>query len=578
MTVKRIMSVACSALLLGALYGNLYSGDLELPRGPFPTVLLDEIAFSGTGGGIEPVLNPLDFGGALNFRVNQDNTQELQNEQQIVTNPTNPDNLVAVWRDFRLGYRRVAYSASFDGGLTWTEDLFEEPTYPWHSDPGLTVDADGNFFAVILSYTSTWQTNGLFVYKSSDGGLTWGNPVTVINGVPDVFEDKELIGCDRTGGPYSGYLYVTWARFGWGTDIMVSRSTNGGQSFQAPIDISSTSSVQWPVPVVGADGAVYVAWVSYSPLSIRFAKSTNGGASFGAERSVTSVSFYPGDLNGGIMTFPFPAMDADITGGPFNGNLYVIYMDYGPGSDTDIFFRRSTDGGATWSPTVRINDDTPGNGRDQFHPWISIDEAGVISAVFLDRRDDPGNYYYNCYMTQSSDAGATWSDNIRISDISSDPQAGSMRAGLLGEYIGLTSSNGRVNPLWTDTRRGHQDAYTARVYTDPSVDLLAVPESRDLHPGDDLSYDIRMTNTTGDGVDLWGAGYVTLPNGKPMAYGPVDGPATPHLGPYVTRQIRITHTLPDRMPLGRYYYTVRAGLSEEEVIDEDTFYFDVSNP
>jgi hypothetical protein len=570
--------VVCLAVFGWTMTGNLYSGELELPEGPFPTVLLDEIAATGNGGGAEPLLNPFDYVGALNIKINQDNTQELQNEQQIVTNPLNPDNLCAVWRDFRLGYRRVGYAASFDGGINWTEGLLDEPTYPWHSDPGITVDADGNFFAVILSYTSTSQPNGLYVYKSSDGGLSWGDPVTVINGVSGVFEDKELIGCDRTDSPYRGNLYVTWARFGYGTDILVSRSTDGGQSFQAPINISSYSSHQWPVPVVGADGAVYIAWVNYSPLSIRFAKSTNGGASFGSDRSLTSVSFYPGNINGGIMTFPFPAMDADITGGPYNGNLYVAYMDYGSGSGTDIFFKRSTNDGTTWSPAIRINDDPQGVNRDQFHPWISIDEAGVISVIFLDRRDDPGNYYYNLYMTQSSDAGVTWSDNIRISDISSDPQAGSARAGLLGEYIGLTSSNGRVNPLWTDTRNGHQDAYTARIFTNPSVDLMAVPELRNLNPGDDLNYTINITNTTGEGIDLWGAGYVTLLNGDPLGYGPVDGPATPHLGPYISRELSIRHTLPGSLPLGRYYYTVRGGLSEEDVIDEDTFYFNVSNP
>ncbi|GAH47177.1 unnamed protein product, partial [marine sediment metagenome] len=112
-----------------------------------------------------------------NIKINDDTTTELQNEEQIVMNPKDTTNLVAVWRDFRLGYRQVAYGYSFDGGLTWNQDLFVEPQYIWDSDPGLTVDTAGNFYAVILSYTgSTYEPNGLFVFKSTNGGMSWGDP------------------------------------------------------------------------------------------------------------------------------------------------------------------------------------------------------------------------------------------------------------------------------------------------------------------------------------------------------------------------------------------------------------------
>jgi hypothetical protein len=575
-------SISTFMILLTAsvsiLTGSAQSEEVNLPDGPFPSVLLDENMVRGDVVEDASLLNPVEYSGTLNIRINQDNTLQLQNEEQIVTNPVNPDNLVAVWRDFRLGYRRVGYAASFDGGITWTEDLFEEPTYPWHSDPGLTVDAEGNFFAVILSYTSTYEPNGLYVYKSSDGGLSWGDPVEVINGVPNVFEDKELIGCDRTGGTHDGNLYVTWARFGYTTDIMISRSIDGGQSFTSATEISDVSSVQWPVPVVGADGVVNVAWVNYYPSSIKFDQSTDGGASFGTDRTIAMTSLSSDYINGGIWIFAYPAMEADITGGSHHGNLYVAYTDYGPGSDTDIFFKRSTNGGASWIGPLRINDDSPGNGRDQFHPWTTVDETGLISVVFLDRRNDSNNYFYDCYMTQSDDGGVTWSENIRLSDVSSDPQAGQVTAGLLGEYIGVTSSYGRVNALWTDTRRGHQDAFTARVYTDPSVDIQVIPESTSLTPGDDLSYTVHVTNTTGENVDFWGAGYVTLPWGDPFGFGPVDGPAPIHLGPFGQGQVVITHRLPNSTPAGRYYYTLRAAQLPYNMIDEDTFNFTVEAP
>ncbi|MGD9379635.1 MAG: T9SS type A sorting domain-containing protein [candidate division WOR-3 bacterium] len=416
----------------------------------------------------------------LNIKLNNDTTGEVQNEEQIVMNPRDSTNLVAVWRDFRVGYRQVAYAYSFDGGLTWGQDLFIEPQYTWDSDPGLTVDTAGNFYAVILSFFSTQQPNGLFVYKSTDGGVSWSGPVTVINNVPDVFEDKELIACDRSGGPHTDNLYVAWTRFGAMRDILLCRSTDGGNSFVGPVTVSDGNNVQWPVPCVGPNSEVYVAWVEYPPDRICLDRSYDGGQTFGSDITIQNVNDMSRIINGSIWVFSFPAMDIDITNGPYQGNMYVAYMDDSPGfTDTDLFFTRSTDGGNTWSQKVRINDDQLNNGCDQFHPWLMVAPDGSIIVVFLDRRNDPGNLLMDCYMTTSIDAGNTWSPNERISTVSCDPTAGSTfmeliddpmsteqpeilagRAGLIGEYIGVTASSiSDIHPLWTDTRLGDQDVF-----------------------------------------------------------------------------------------------------------------------
>jgi len=416
----------------------------------------------------------------LNLRVNDDTTTQIQNEQQIVMHPHDTTNMVAVWRDFRVGYRQVAYGYTFDGGLTWNQDLFVEPQYIWDSDPGITVDTAGNFFAVILSFNSTYEPNGLFVYRSTDGGQTWAGPFTVINGVAGVFEDKELIACDRSGGPYTDNLYVTWARF-YTTRILLSRSVDGGTTFTDPVIVSDNTGVQWPVPVIGPQSEVYVAWVHYSPGSIRLDRSTDGGQTFGSDIVVQNVTFVQGNLNGNLTTFSFPAMDADITQGPYHGNLYIAFTDDAPGySDTDIYFTRSTNSGTSWSSRIRLNDDPLNNGCDQFHPWLVVAPDGSIIVVWLDRRLDPNNLYMDLYMTCSTDGGITWAQNERISTVSSDPTAGSFsmippeplskdqpiicagRAGLIGEYIGLTASSIEdIHPVWTDTRLGDQDAFFA---------------------------------------------------------------------------------------------------------------------
>jgi len=395
-----------------------------------------------------------------NWRINTDGTGQVQNEQQVVLNPADSDNLVAVWRDFRLGHREVGVGYSFDRGHTWTDFLLSgPPQYPRHSDPGLTVDRFGNFYAVILSYVDTSSPNGLFVLKSTNGGQSWGQPVTVIDGEPGVFEDKELIACDRTGGAYDGNLYVAWARF-YSTQIYCSRSTDGGNSFGTDRLVSDNGGVQWPVPVVGPDGVLYIAWVHHSPASIRLDRSFDGGITFGNDITVTSTYAGSDYLNGGILSYSYPAMDCDITGGPHHGRLYVAYMDSNSGS-YDMFLRWSDDQGQSWSPRLRLNDDAIGNGRDQFHPWLSVGVDGSVHVVFYDRRDDPSNYWMNLYYTYSEDGGLSFAPNERVTTVSSDPNAGT-RAGLIGEYIGLAAhSASRAHPVWTDMRGGDQDTYTA---------------------------------------------------------------------------------------------------------------------
>jgi len=434
-----------------------------------------------------------------NIRLNNDLTSEIQNEQQIIANPLNPDNIVAVWRDFRLGYRQVGIGTSFDGGYTWTQQLLQDPNYIWQSDPGVTVDSQGNFYVVFLSYESTSLPNGLYVQKSTDGGLTWGASVEVVNGVPNVFEDKELMACDRTGSPYDGNLYVVWARF-YDITIMCSRSVNGGQSFESPLTLGG-GYVQWPLAAVGPSGEVYVAWVS-GPGGLRICRSDNGGASFTSHVPIdTSATILADYINGDITVFSYPAMDVDISDGPHSGRVHVAYMDDTASNGMDLFYKFSDDGGVTWSTRVRLNDDPTGVDIDQFHPWLAVNpDTGDVAVMFYDRRLDPGNLWMDVYWTHSSDGGATWSPNERITTVSSDPTAGSdflrdrfskigdrfsNRAGLIGEYNGMCASGTGWNMVWTDTRGGDQDTYTAPLdFEEPCINDGDVTLDGEITAGD----------------------------------------------------------------------------------------------
>ncbi len=461
-----------------------------------------------------------------NTKINNDQSGQLQNEQQIVANPIDPLNQVAVWRDFRLGYRQVGYGYTFDGGRTWTNPgLFVDPHYPRDSDPALTVSAEGTFYAMLLAYTGdTNQPSGMLMYRSLDGGQSWTDRGFAVDGVQGVFEDKEFIACDRTSSQYHGKIYMAWARF-YNADIYFVSTADEGDNWTSERLVSDSSGNQFPIPVVGVDGTVYVAWTSYYDSAIKIDRSYDGGLSFSNDLTVTNLYNPFPTINGSIDTPGHPAMDADITAGDYSGRLYVAYISRDGASDYDIFIRHSDNHGSNWSAPRRINDDPVNNGRDQFHPWLTVDNSGIVSVVWLDRRHDPSNLEWHCYISQSFDGGMTWTANQQISNMPSHPdqaltglpkvdykadraqkiangpdlpgwvrrsnannkQAGprpdqeERRAGKIGEYIGIASTDGFASVVWTDTRHGNQDTFGG-----VEENWLDVPES------DGASNDLRL--------------------------------------------------------------------------------------
>ena len=78
-----------------------------------------------------------------------------------------------------------------------------------------------------------------------------------------------------------------------------------------------------------------------------------------------------------------------------------------------------------------------------------------MGATWLDRREDPSNHNYDAFAATSTDGGATFGKNVRLSSVSSNPGTASR----MGDYSGNTWTHGATQKLfaaWTDTRTGTQ--------------------------------------------------------------------------------------------------------------------------
>jgi hypothetical protein len=90
------------------------------------------------------------------------------------------------------------------------------------------------------------------------------------------------------------------------------------------------------------------------------------------------------------------------------------------GSDTGVYgfadamVSRSRDGGATWDPPVRVNDNVEaGLGTDQYQPGVAVDAGGRVASCFYDRRRDAANFRIDRFCAVSKDGGQTWSPNLK---------------------------------------------------------------------------------------------------------------------------------------------------------------------
>ncbi len=263
-----------------------------------------------------------------------------QNEPSVKISRKDPNRVVAAWRDFRTGVypalRRIGYSYSTDGGLTWSVSQLTPqiiPTCALSSDPAVATDTAGNFYIVTVSLNDNTANGELWLFKSVDGGVTFDSVYQLANN-SNAFEDKEYVITDFSpASPYYNNMYVSWTRFTSGTNILLVRSTDQGVTWTSPVNISNGSnlSVQGSMPAIGPNGEVYVAWYGYdfSSENIYFDKSTDGGSTFGKDKVISPCP-----------NAWFPSMAVDLSGGKYNGNIYVTWNDERNG-DGDIFLSAS---------------------------------------------------------------------------------------------------------------------------------------------------------------------------------------------------------------------------------------------
>ncbi len=419
-----------------------------------------------------------------NYNISRDSAP--QNETSVKISRKDPNRVVAAWRDFRTGVnpanRKVGYSYSSDGGMTWSVSALLDstllPGFPRNSDPVVAVDSAGNFYITVICIGNT---GALAVYKSTDGGVTFPQAYLIAD---TGSEDKEWMDTDRTpGSPFYNTLYISWTRFSLVTGIKLTKSTNGGVNWTNPVSVSDvTNGVQGSDVAVGLDGEVYVTWLDGTAFDdvVKFDKSVDGGDTFGNDKSIAQGPSPNIPISSSGVTFP--SLAVDISGGPRNGYLYVAFCDARNG-DPDIFLTHSSNRGDNWSSPVRVNDDSVGNGKLQCWPSIEVNDSGNIAILFFDSRNTSSNNIVEAFVAHSTDGGLTFT-NFQLSS-QPTPTNQPNTAIRFGDYITIDYYRDMIVPVWTDERAGgfNMECYTAIVSTPVGIHSVSdqVPDNFELY-------------------------------------------------------------------------------------------------
>ncbi|MBX7222873.1 MAG: hypothetical protein K1Y36_23190 [Blastocatellia bacterium] len=358
----------------------------------------------------------------------------------------------------------TGFALSGNGGASFT-DQGTLPSNGTDGDGGGPVLArsasTGTVLLSTLSFTTGWK---LFAFRSTDNGTTFGSPAVNLAPGFDEFtglQDKQWIACDNGSGAGGGNFYALWRNFSTPGGITFTRSTDDGLSWgPAGGTVLAGGRGQGAQVAVGADHAVYCLWFDDTNRQQRLRKSVNQGVSFGPEITVANVTSpgTNGDLSlaGGFRSNTF----AQLAASPTNPNLlFCVFPDVGVTATdpADIFLVQSTDGGQTWSPRQKLNDDT--TPTEQWQPALAVTPDGTRLIVsWYDRRlGGVGNTPIDYFATIGtiSGSGATFEPNFRVTTAPFPAVAGIdflVNANYMSDYDMAAADNSFFYLQWGDNR------------------------------------------------------------------------------------------------------------------------------
>src|SRR5882724_674554 len=308
-TVLTVGGLPVERLTSGALMLLDQNGSLvQWPNARRPKISADLSITAGLDPRVGPNLRLGDDPSALPAN------QRAQAEPHIARHPTLPDRLTATFQEGRFaegGAVDCGYSISQDGGLTWTRALIPGitttvgGTFLRATDPVAGIDLGGIIYLnTIATIDPATTMSSVLLSRSTNGGATFDPPVEIARS-PDssVFLDKNWMAVNTFAStPAAGRIVATWTRFlSPASPIVSSFSDDHGNVWSTPVFATPTNSAcQGSQPVFLPNGKLALIYWNFSNSRYEIVISTNAGVSFNASQVVASIMQYnPPEIRSG---------------------------------------------------------------------------------------------------------------------------------------------------------------------------------------------------------------------------------------------------------------------------------------
>jgi hypothetical protein len=339
-------------------------------------------------------------------------TFDSEAEPSFAVNPKDPRNAIAVWQQDRFvidgGALSNIVAVTKNGGATWRRVLVpglsrctggaRERT----SDPWVSIGPDGTAYLATLIFDDdpALAAAGLagptdqIVSRSTDGGLTWSAPVTVVANAH--YNDREAITADPRK---PGVAYEAWVdrlgAFGETGLNMFAKTVDGGASFSAPQANYTAAPLNLPDPTiitVQPNGTLVDVFMLANatavlpgadlPFKVMAMRSTDGGATWSQPVTIDEVPpVQPEDESTNTQVRAFPIVSAATAP---DGTLYVVYNDIESASRARIMVATSPDDGQSFSKPRVVKSVA----AQAFIPSVAVDRHGTVGVLWDDFRND----------------------------------------------------------------------------------------------------------------------------------------------------------------------------------------------
>lgn len=304
---------------------------------------------------------------------------------------------------FLLGFAAAAWEPdqrlTSDPGISWTS---------YTSARCLAAGPGGRLHAVWFDDRD--GSYEIYTKHSTDCGTNWEADARLTDNAADQYHPAVAVA--------DSVVHVVWwdERNGLNSEIYYKRSIDNGATWGEDTRLTDDSAKSHYPSIAAAHDTVHVVWWDErTGWDIYYKRSTDAGTTWSADVPLTATP--------GLSMWPSVAV-AD-------GSVHVVWFDDRDGNQ-EIYYKRSTDGGATWGEDTRLTT------ADFYSEYPVVAATGqYVHVAWSDNRDAN----YEAYYKRSTDSGATWEADVRLSNAAQNSTA-----------MSLAANGSRVHLFWTDNR------------------------------------------------------------------------------------------------------------------------------